>query len=88
MRTPQDISAVAAALASSAQHHREDGPTSSLGHVSMGKEQCAVVLEGEGNWLARHRTTKEMAPPHRVHTERKRTDKGGGPAFAAMRGGR
>ena len=31
-------------VASSAQHHREDGPTSRLVHVSMGKEQCAVVV--------------------------------------------
>ena len=30
--------------ASSTQHHREDGPTSSLGHVSMGREQCVVVV--------------------------------------------
>ena len=30
--------------ASSAQHHREDEPTSSLGYVSMGKEQCAVAV--------------------------------------------
>ena len=29
-------------LASSAQHHREDGPASLLGHESMGKEQRAV----------------------------------------------
>ena len=28
---------------SSAQHSLEDGPTSSLRHVSMCKEQCAVV---------------------------------------------
>ena len=28
--------------ASLAQHHPRDGPTSSLGHVSMGKEQRAV----------------------------------------------
>ena len=24
--------------------HQEDGPTSSLGHLSMGTEQCAVML--------------------------------------------
>ena len=34
-------------MASSAQHHRGgDGPTSSLGHVSMGKEQRAVCSGG------------------------------------------
>ena len=31
-------------LASPAQHHREDGPTASLGPVSTGTEQCAVVI--------------------------------------------
>ena len=31
---------------SSAWHHRGDGPTSSLGHVSMGKEQKAVYSDG------------------------------------------
>ena len=31
-------------LAGSAQHHRGDGPTSSLGRVSMCPEQCAVVI--------------------------------------------
>jgi hypothetical protein len=31
-------------LASSAQHHQEDGPASSLGRLSMGTEQCAVVV--------------------------------------------
>ena len=30
--------------ASSAQHHQEDGPASSPGHLSMGTEQCAVVF--------------------------------------------
>ena len=34
------------AMASSAQHHQGDGPTSSLGLVSMGKEQRAVCSEG------------------------------------------
>ena len=29
-----------------AQHHRGDGPTASLGHVSMGKEQRAVCSVG------------------------------------------
>ena len=33
-------------LASSAQHHRGDGPTSSLGPVNMGKEQRAVCDGG------------------------------------------
>ena len=31
---------------SSAQHHQGDGPTSSLGRVSMGKEQTAVCSGG------------------------------------------
>ena len=31
-------------LASSAQHHQGDGPTSSLKCVNMGTEQCAVVI--------------------------------------------
>ena len=31
-------------LASSAQHHQEDGPASSPGHLSMGTELCAVVF--------------------------------------------
>ena len=35
-------------LASSAEHHQEDGPTPSLGHVSMGKDQYAVSRGGEG----------------------------------------
>ena len=30
------------------QHHSEDRPTSSLGNVSMGTEQCAVVGGGRG----------------------------------------
>ena len=30
--------------ASSPQHHQGDGPASSLGRASMGKEQCAVVF--------------------------------------------
>ena len=30
--------------ATSAQHHQGDGPASSLGHLSMGTEQCAVVF--------------------------------------------
>ena len=30
-------------VASSARHHQGDGPTSSLGPVSMGKEQIAMV---------------------------------------------
>ena len=33
-------------VASSAQYHQEDGPTSSLGPVSMGKEQRAVCSGG------------------------------------------
>ena len=33
-------------LTSSAQHHRGDGPTSSLGPVSMGREQRAVCKRG------------------------------------------
>ena len=32
------------ALASSTQHHQRDGPASSLGRMSMGTEQCAVVI--------------------------------------------
>ena len=32
--------------ASSAQRHRRDGPTSSRGHVRMGKGQRAVVVVG------------------------------------------
>ena len=31
-------------MASSAQHHQGDGPASSLGRVSVGTEQCAVVV--------------------------------------------
>ena len=31
-------------VASSAQCHQEDGPTSSLGRLSMGTAQCAVVV--------------------------------------------
>ena len=31
-------------LASSAQHHQEDGPASSPENLSMGTEQCAVVF--------------------------------------------
>ena len=30
--------------ASSAHHHREEGRTSPLGHMSMGKEQCVVFV--------------------------------------------
>ena len=33
------------ATASSAQHHRGDGPASSLGHVSIGREQRAENRE-------------------------------------------
>ena len=33
-------------MAGSAQHHRGDGPTSSLGHVSMDKEQSIVCSGG------------------------------------------
>ena len=33
-------------LARSAQHHRGDGPTSSIGHVSMAAEQRAVFSGG------------------------------------------
>ena len=53
-------------LASSAQPHREDEPTSSLGHVCMRKEQCAVVVSllyvggGGGGGGARHSTIKQM----------------------------
>ena len=31
-------------LASSAQHHQEDRPSPSPGHLSMGTEQCVVVV--------------------------------------------
>ena len=31
-------------MARSTQHHQGDGPASSLGRVSMGTEQCAVVI--------------------------------------------
>ena len=31
-------------MASSAQHHQEDGPASLPRHFSMGTEQCAVVF--------------------------------------------
>ena len=55
-------------MASSAQHHREDGPTSSLGHVSMGREHYAevVLLRLHAGWLARHRTIEKMSAPHHL----------------------
>ena len=36
---------------SSTHHHQEDGAASSLGHVSMGKGQCAVVVSSVINLM-------------------------------------
>ena len=52
VRDPQEISGETSrdggggeGMASSAQHYHRDGPTSSLGYVSMGKEPRAVCSD-------------------------------------------
>ena len=40
--------------ASLAQHHRDDGPTSSLGHVSIGKSSSIAVNQYDRHQTARH----------------------------------
>ena len=58
-KSPDQMGRRGAGVASSAQHHREDGPASSPGHLSMGTEQCAVLFSSRGglahrgwDWLA------------------------------------
>ena len=75
LRTPVDIgSSSEQSSVCSAQHHREDGSTSSLRHVTKGKEQCARVvfllksdMVGKvilGCLLARHGTIEQRGLPH------------------------
>ena len=50
------------AVASSEQHHQGDGPTSSLGPVSTGKEQIAVCSRGGGKSTSMPTHSRSGAP--------------------------